>query len=74
MSEASHLVNEPPGPYGLADVSEAASRMTSEDGLDVLDDEVMIEIPPARPSGVIRVKLVHSGRSAPVPADDPWGD
>ena len=38
---------------------------------DVLNDDVMIELAPERPSGTIRVKLVYEGRSTPLPAEDP---
>ena len=44
------------------------------DETGVLNDEVMIEIAPDRPSGTIRVRLAYAGRSAPLPADDPWAE
>ena len=34
-------------------------------------DEVVIAAPPARRSGTIRVELSRTGRSRPIPADDP---
>ncbi len=40
----------------------------------VLNDDVMIDLAPDRPNGTIRVKLVHTGRSTPIPADDPWAE
>jgi hypothetical protein len=40
----------------------------------VLNDEVMIEIAPDRPSGTIRVRLAYAGRSTPILADDPWAE
>jgi hypothetical protein len=40
----------------------------------VLNDEVMIEIAPDRPSGTIRVRLAYAGPSTPLPADDPWAE
>jgi hypothetical protein len=44
------------------------------DEVGVLNDEVMIEIAPDRPSGTIQVRLKYAGRSAPLPADDPSGE
>jgi hypothetical protein len=41
---------------------------------DLLNDDVMIQTAPDRPCGTIRVKLVYAGRSAPIPADDPWAE
>jgi len=41
---------------------------------DVLNDDVLIEVPPDRPCGTIRVKLAYEGRSIPIPADDPWAE
>ena len=46
----------------------------SAEGMGILNDEVMIDVPPARPCGTIRVKLVYAGRSMPIPADDPWAE
>jgi hypothetical protein len=40
--------------------------------MGVLNDELLIEAPPDRPGGTIRVKLVYMGRSMPIPAEDPW--
>ncbi len=39
--------------------------------MGVLNDEVLIENPPERPCGTIRVTLVYDGRSTPIAADDP---
>jgi hypothetical protein len=70
MPEISHFVHESPEPSGPTEVP-AAALPAADDGTDVLPDEVMIEVPPARPSGRLRVKLVWAGRSTPIPADDP---
>lgn len=40
----------------------------------ILNDEVLIDIAPARPCGTIRVRFVNAGRSTPIPADDPWAE
>ena len=44
------------------------------DEVDILNDDVLIAIAPARPSGTIRVRLVPAGRSTPLPAEDPWAE
>ncbi len=44
------------------------------DEFDIINDDVLIEVAPDRPSGTIRVKLVYAGRSLPIPADDPWAE
>ena len=46
----------------------------TDDELDILNDDVLIEVAPERPCGTIRVKLVPAGRSTPIPADDPWAE
>jgi hypothetical protein len=40
----------------------------------ILNDDVIIDVAPDRPGGTIRVKLAYSGRSTPIPADDPWAE
>ncbi len=40
----------------------------------ILNDEVLIDVAPDRPGRNIRVRFVHSGRSIPIPADDPWAE
>jgi hypothetical protein len=70
MPEISHFLHESPEPSESTEVQRTALP-TTDDGTDVLPDEVMIEVPPARPSGRLRVKLVWTGRSTPIPADDP---
>ena len=40
----------------------------------ILNDDVMIDVAPARPGGTIRVELAYSGRSMPIPADHPWAE
>jgi hypothetical protein len=42
--------------------------------IGVLNDDVMIHLAPDRPNGTIRVKMVYTGRSTPIPADDPWAE
>ena len=48
--------------------------LPSAEELGILNDEVMIDVAPDRPCGTIRVKLVYTGRSMPIPADDPWAE
>jgi hypothetical protein len=38
----------------------------------ILNDDVLIDVAPDRPSWTIRVKLVYSGPGTPIPTDDPW--
>jgi hypothetical protein len=38
---------------------------------DLLDWDASIERPPARPAGIIQVKLEYAGRSKPIPVTDP---
>lgn len=38
---------------------------------DYLDWDTHIAIPPPRPKGTIKVKLVYAGRRKPLPIDDP---
>jgi len=57
----------------LSDPPEIASveaSSTSEE-TDILNQDVMIDLVPDRPCGTIRVKLVYTGRSTPIPADNP---
>jgi hypothetical protein len=69
MSDVSHLIHDVPGPTrGQI----GPPKVAADDAVDVLNDDVTIDVPPARPSGTIRVKLVPAGRSTPIPADDPW--
>lgn len=49
------------------------SLATAEE-MAILNDDVMIESPPVRASGTIRVRLVYAGRSTPIPSDEPWAD
>ena len=39
---------------------------------DLLDWDAAIITSPPRPSGTIRVKLIHKGRSKPMPIENPW--
>jgi hypothetical protein len=73
MPETSQFVHESAEPSGPTELQPVALP-TAVDGIDILNDEVIIEVPPARPSGALRVRLVCTGRSTPVPADDPWGE
>jgi hypothetical protein len=61
-----HLTDSPD-----VEVAESPPRVETP---DVLNDEVMIITTPPRPSGTIRVKLLYSGRSRPIPVEDPWAD
>jgi hypothetical protein len=70
MPELSHFVHESPEASEPTEVPQAALPAAEEDGIEVLPDEVTIEVPPARPSGTLQVKLVWTGRSTPIPADD----
>ena len=38
---------------------------------DILNWDVAI-VPPPRPSGTIRVKLIYKGRRKPMPVENPW--
>jgi hypothetical protein len=72
MAEALTLARGPiSGPDHPAPAVAPAEMSPMADELDVLNDDVMIEVAPDRPCGTIRVKLVYTGRSAPIPADDP---
>jgi hypothetical protein len=62
------------GPDHPTSPAEAVDRAPAADEWDILNDDVMIEVAPDRPCGTIRVKLVYAGRSAPIPADDPWAE
>jgi hypothetical protein len=71
MPETSPLDHETikvgePFPIGPVESLPAADEMP------ILNDDVMIDVAPHRPSGTIRVKLVYAGRSTPTPTDDPW--
>ena len=72
MSDISHLVHDVPGPTEPAETPLGSPGLTADGAVDVLNEDVTIELPPARRSGTIRVKLVPAGRSTPIPADDPW--
>lgn len=39
---------------------------------EMLDWDAHIETPPPRPSRTIKVKLVYTGRSKPIPSDNPY--
>ena len=50
---------------------EAVKASPAVEQLGLLNDDVIIDLAPDRPNGTIRVKLVYTGRSTPIPADDP---
>jgi len=73
MPETSHLACDAiglPDPPAVAPVTAS----TSVEQMGVLNDDVMIDRAPDRPSGTIRVKWVSTGRSTPLPADAPWAE
>jgi hypothetical protein len=73
MSKTSHLIHDPiPVPPRGEEIP--AEIAPAADGIDILNDEVMIEVAPDRPCGTIRVRLEAVGRSTPIPADDPLAD
>ncbi len=39
---------------------------------DILNVDAVIDIPPPRESGTIRVKLIYEEPSKPMPVADPW--
>ena len=39
---------------------------------DILNVDAVIDIPPPRESGTIRVKLIYKGRSKPLPVENFW--
>jgi hypothetical protein len=57
-----------PFPVGPVESSSSADEMS------ILNDDVMIDVAPDRPSGTIHVKRVYGGRSMPIPTDDPWAE
>jgi hypothetical protein len=75
MANVSPMACEPIGlPDHPAAAVAPAQASPPGDELDILNDDVLIEVAPDRPCGTIRVKLVHAGRSTPIPADDPWAE
>ncbi len=48
--------------------------LPAADVMSILNDDLMIEVAPDRPTGTIRVKLVYAGRSTSVPIADPWAE
>jgi hypothetical protein len=50
---------------------EFRSTPTPVEGPDILDWDAAIDSPPPRPSGDVTVRLEPSGRSRPMPVDDP---
>lgn len=41
---------------------------------DILNWDAAIGTPPPRPSGTLRVKLKYTGRSKPIPIEEPWAE
>ena len=39
---------------------------------EILNVDAVIDIPPPRESGTIRVKLIYKGRSKPLPVENFW--
>ena len=39
---------------------------------EILNVDAVIDIPPPRESGTIRVRLIYKGRSKPMPVENPW--
>jgi hypothetical protein len=75
MADVSPIACEPISPPDHRATAVAPVRTSpTADELDILNDDVLIEVAPDRPYGTIRVKLVHAGRSTPIPADDPWAE
>ena len=57
---------------GFTNAQQLRLPFPSYDEDDILNWDVAIVTPPPRPSGTIRVKLKYTGRSKPIPVDDPW--
>jgi hypothetical protein len=75
MAETSPLTYESVlGPVHPAPAVTAGEASPTADESETLNDDVLIELPPARPCGTIRVRFVYAGRSTPIPADDPWAE
>jgi hypothetical protein len=62
-------INRPP----RLEAAPAEATLAGEE-MGILNDDVMIDVAPDRPSGTIRVKLVYAGRSLPIPAEEPRAD
>jgi len=73
MSKASSITQDASGTPGRTRVSLEQAALVRE-APEILNDEVLIDIAPDRPCGTIRVKLVHAGRSSPIPAENPWAE
>jgi hypothetical protein len=75
MAEVSPMACEPISPpdHPATAVAPVQASPTADE-VDILNDGVLIEVTPEKPCGTIRVKLASAGRSAPIPADDPWAE
>jgi hypothetical protein len=73
MPETSHLACDA---IGLPDppADEPVTASTSVEQMGALNDDVMIDRAPDRPSVTIRVKWVSTERSTPLSADARWAD
>ena len=40
---------------------------------DILNLDAVVDTPPPRQSGTIRVKLIYEEPSKPIPIENPWG-
>ena len=58
----------------FADAQQLGLPFPSYEEEDILNWDVAIAIPPPRSSGTIRVKLKYTGRSKPIPIEDPWAE
>lgn len=56
----------------FADIQQQRLAFPAYSEEDILNWEAIIEVPPPRPSGTIRVKLKYKGRSKPTPIENPW--
>lgn len=60
--------------HGSAHAQQIRLPFPSYDEEDILNWDVAMVTPPPRPSGTIRVKLKYTGRSKPIPVEDPWAE
>jgi Arc/MetJ-type ribon-helix-helix transcriptional regulator len=54
------------------DSDASATEVIAEHEYDTLNWDDLIPVPPARPSGRVRVRVKMVGRDQPLPAEDPW--
>ena len=58
----------------FADAQQPGLPFPSYEEEDILNWDVAMATPPPRPSGTIQVKLKYTGRSKPIPVEDPWAE